>query len=178
MKKISLILVVAGIVLAIQPVNAQTTDTSKNHIQIKKKVKTGVNGRKVTKIKIEGKGSPGAISDAATGAVTGNSPAPVVVTPAPVVAPTPPNPTVVIVRPEPEERPTQAPSTVTTITETKPAPVVTTSSTSTRKTTTATHVVHSANVNRPATHVYKKVYKKPAVASSTQTTTTTTIKKN
>lgn len=174
MKKISLILVMAGMVWAIQPAHAQTIDSSKNRIEVKKKVKTGVNGRKVTKVKMEGTGTQGAISGAADGTVTGKLPAPAVVTPPPA----PVTPTVVVVTPEPE-KPVSPTTEVTTTTETKPAPVVPESTTSTRQTTTSTHVVHSANVNKGATHVYHKVYKKkPAAASSTKTTTTTTVKKS
>ncbi|MDB4903672.1 MAG: hypothetical protein JWQ63_2953 [Mucilaginibacter sp.] len=173
MKKISLMLAMAGMVWAIQPAHAQTIDSSKNRIEVKKKVKTGVNGRKVTKIKMEGTGTQGAISGAADGTVTGKLPAPVVVTPPPA----PVAPTVVLVTPEPE-KPVLPTTEVTTTTETKPAPVAPASSTSTTQTTTSTHVVHSANANKGATHVYHKVYKKkPTVVSGTKTTTTTTTVK-
>jgi hypothetical protein len=58
-------LLIAGIVWTVQSANAQNNDTTKNHIEIKKKVKTGVNGRKVTKIKIEG-------NNGKAGTATGN----------------------------------------------------------------------------------------------------------
>jgi hypothetical protein len=176
MKKISLILVMAGMVWAIQPAHAQTIDSSKNRIEVKKKVKTGVNGRKVTKIKMEGTGTQGAISGAADGTVTGKLPAPVTVTPPPAPAP----PTVVVVTPpSPDIKPAPPTTDVTTTTtETKPVPVAPTSSTSTSQTTTSTHVVHSANVNKGSTHVYHKVYKKKPAAAVSTTTTTTTVKKN
>jgi hypothetical protein len=173
MKKISLILVMAGMVWAIQPAHAQTIDSSKNRIEVKKKVKTGVNGRKVTKIKMEGTGTQGAISGAADGTVTGKLPAPAVVTPPPA----PVAPTVVLVTPLPE-KPVAPTTEVTTTTETKPVPVAPTSSTSTSQTTTSTHVVHSANVNKGSTHVYHKVYKKKPSAATSTTTTTTTVKKS
>jgi hypothetical protein len=173
MKKISLILVMAGMVWAIQPARAQTIDSSKNRIEVKKKVKTGVNGRKVTKIKMEGTGTQGAISGAADGTVTGKLPAPAVVTPPPAPA----APTVVLVTPQPE-KPVAPTTEVTTTTETKPAPVAPASSTSTSQTTTSTHVVRSANVNKGSTHVYHKVYKKKPAAATSTTTTTTTVKKN
>ena len=186
MKKISLILVMAGMVWALQPAHAQTTestDTSKNKIEVKKKVKTGAHGRQVTKIKMTGKGTQGSIHDAADGAVTGTIPAPVIVTPPP--PPPPPEkvntePTVIVVTPEPEKRPDPEPekkaepttTTVTTTSETKPMPVEGSISAS----RTTHHVVHSGNSGTK--HVYHHVYtKKPAVASSTKTTTTTTIKK-
>jgi hypothetical protein len=172
MKKISLMLAMASMVWAIQPAHAQTTDSSKNRIEVKKKVKTGVNGRKVTKIKMEGTGTQGAISGAADGTVTGKLPAPVVVTPPPA----PVAPTVVLVTPEPE-KPVAPTTEVTTTTETKPVPVAPARSTSTSQ-TTSTHVVHSANVNKGSTHVYHKVYKKKPVAATSTTTTTTTVKKN
>ena len=84
MKKISLILLMAGMVWTIQTARAQTsesTDTSKNRVEIKKKVKTGAHGRQVTKIKMEGKGTQATLHDPADGVVTGKLPAPVIVTP-------------------------------------------------------------------------------------------------
>jgi len=101
MKKISLILAIVGTVWGIQTVHAQTIDSAKNRIEVKKKVKTGAHGRQVTKIKMTGKGSEGAISGAANGAVTGRQPAPA---PTPVVNPQPVNPTVVVVTPQPEKK--------------------------------------------------------------------------
>ncbi|HWZ03964.1 MAG TPA: hypothetical protein VNX40_10180, partial [Mucilaginibacter sp.] len=83
MKKISLILFVAGMIWTVQTAQAQIQDTTKNKIEVKKKVRKGAHGRTVTKIKMTGKGTPGAIDDAADGAATGHfKPAP---TPAPVV---------------------------------------------------------------------------------------------
>lgn len=168
MKKISLILLMAGMGLTTQFAHAQDNDTTKNKIEVKKKVKTGVHGRQVTKIKIEGKGTPEAINSAAASAVTGKTHV--------VVAPAPARPQVVVVNRAPESKP--ATTTVTTTTQTKP--VVTTRQTTTSATKTSTaHVVHTTRpVKRhPVRHVYRTVSRKPAVAASTNTTTTTTIKK-
>jgi hypothetical protein len=156
MKKISLILLMAGMGLTTQFVQAQDNDTTKNKIEVKKKVKTGVHGRQVTKIKIEGKGTPEAINSAAASAVTGKTH--VVVAPAPAPAP------VVVVAPAPAAKP------ATTVTTTVTKPVVTATSKKTI-TTTATHTSHTT-AKRPVYH------KKPVVAGSTKTTTTTTIKKD
>jgi hypothetical protein len=181
MKKISLILLMAGMVWAIQPAHAQTNDTTKNKIEVKKKVKTGVNGRKVTKIKMEGTGTPGTLAGAADGTVTGKLPAPavtvipppVVVTPPPVDVTPPPAPvppTVIVVTPQPDPKPAPVTTTVTTTTETKPVPAVATSSTHNIKTT--------AYDRKGVKHVYHKVYaKKPALAPAAKTTTTTTTVK-
>jgi hypothetical protein len=165
MKKISLMLVIASLGLTTQFANAQDNDTSKNKIEVKKKVKTGVHGRQVTKIKVEGKGTPEAINSAAASAVTGKTR--VVVAPTP--APTPPQVVVVNRNPDPK------PATTTVVTKTETKPVVTTRQTTTTATRTSTaHVVHKTTpVKRPVRRV---VYKKPAVAAST-TTTTTTVKK-
>lgn len=166
MKKISLILLIAGMGLTTQFVNAQDSDTTKNKIEVKKKVKVGVHGRQVTKIKVEGKGTPEAISNAAATAATGKTH--VVVAPAATPAPA----QVVVVDRRAEPKP--AATTVTTTTETKP--VVTTRQTTTSATRTSTaHVVHTNTPvkRRAVTHVYKR----PAVAASTKTTTTTTVKK-
>jgi hypothetical protein len=167
MKKISLILLMAGIGFTAQPVHAQDNDTSKNKIEVKKKIKVGAHGRQVTKIKVEGKGTPEAINSAATTAVTGKTH--VVVAPAPAVAPaaTP----VVIINQHPEPKP--AATTVTTTTETKPVIATSKTTTSSVKTSTS-HVVSKKPVT---THVYHKVYHKPDVAASSKTTTTTTVKK-
>jgi hypothetical protein len=164
MKKISLLLFMAGLVLAIQTVSAQS-DTTKNRIEIKKKVKTGAHGRKVTKIKMEGTGTAGAISGAADGAATGKLPQPAVKV---VTEPTPP-PTVVVVAPQPEVKPAAQ---VAPATETKPMPVTTTS-TSTK--TTSSNELHSVTPKR----VHKVYRKKPVAAASVKkvTTTTTTVKK-
>ncbi len=166
MKKISLMLLMASMGLTAQFVHAQDNDTSKNKIEVKKKVKTGVHGRQVTKIKVEGKGTPEAISNAAATAATGKTH--VVVAPAP--APTPAQVVVVDRRTEPKP----AATTVTTTTETKP--VITTRQTTTRATRTSTaDVVHKSTPvkHRAVTHVYKR----PTAAASTKTTTTTTVKK-
>jgi hypothetical protein len=184
MKKISLMLAMAGLAWTIQPANAQTTDTAKNKIEIKKKVKTGAHGRQVTKIKMESKGTAAAVSTAADG-VTGRVPAPapvtvtpptVTVTPPPVMVTPPPQPatpTIVVIHDDKPVAPTPTSTSVTTTT-TETQPVATT--TSTRKTTTA-HVT-SARAKKGTAHVYRRVYKKtPAAAASTKVTTTTTVKK-
>ena len=169
MKKICLILFVTSITWCIQTAGAQTQDTTNNKVEIKKKVKKGAHGRTVTKIKMEGSGTAGAISGAADGAVTGHLPEPAKQTPAP------PPPSVVIVHdtvktqaPAPAPAPTPKTTEVTTTT-TEVKPVVTTSST--------THVVaHKATGSKKPVHVYHRVYKKTPVAA-TKTTTTTTVKK-
>jgi len=181
MKRISLILFIASMFWIVQTVQAQTQeDTTKNHVEVKKKVKKGAHGRTVTKIKMTGKGTPGAIDDAADGAVTGHSkpappPAPVVITTPAPPAPEPPAPTVVVVHdtvvkpePVPVAAPAPAPTTteVTTTTETKP--VVTTTHRATR-TSSAYH---------KRVHTYHKTYHKTTTATpATKTTTTTTVKK-
>jgi hypothetical protein len=129
MKKVSLILLMAAIGVNTQIAHAQQSDTSKNKIEVKKKVKTGVNGRHVTKIKVEGKGTPESINNAAAAAATGKTQ--VVVTPAP---------TVVVA---PAAKPT---TTVTTTTQTQTKPVVTTNKKSV--VTTKTHVSHRAAATR------------------------------
>ncbi|MDR3695645.1 hypothetical protein [Mucilaginibacter sp.] len=176
MKKISLIILIAGMIWTVQTAQAQTQDTTKNSIEVKKKVKKGAHGRTVTKIKMTGTGTPDAINGAADGAVTGHlkpapAPAPIVVTPPP--APEPPAPTVVVVHdtvrtPAPVVAPVvpPAPTTteVTTTTETKPV------------VTAATH--HTTHTYHKPVHTYHKTYKKTAAAASaTKTTTTTTVKK-
>ena len=93
MKKINLLFAVAALGLTVQTTFAQSIDTSKNKVEVKKKVKVGVNGRQVTKIKMESKGTPGTVSSAVDGTVNTN---PKVATPAPTA-----NPTVVVVQPEP-----------------------------------------------------------------------------
>jgi len=158
MKNISLILALAVMVWIVQPVHAQTVDTAKNHVEVKKKVKTGVHGRSVTKIKMEGKGTPGTLSGATEGAVTGKAPTPP--PPAPAAAPAA-NPTVVVVEPQTDKKPDQS----------KPVPVQTTT-THTVSTATSTHVVHHVAT------VHHKVVKKPVASASTKTTTTTTTVKN
>lgn len=150
MKKLSLLLVLASICLAISPASAQTQDTTKNKVEIKKKTKVGVNGRRVTKIKMESKGTPEAVTGAVESAVTGNT-SQKVITPAP-----PANPTVVVLKPEPVTK---------VVTVPVKAPVTT---------TTKTTTVNRSTSVRP---VKRKVYRKP-VATSNSTTTTTTIKKD
>ena len=135
MKKISLVLAVAALGLTVQTTFAQTTDTSKNKVEVKKKVKVGVNGRQVTKIKMESKGTPGTVSSAVDGAVSTN---PKVTTPA-----QPANPTVVVVQPEPAVKATS--STVAAV----KTPVTTTRTTTT--TATSRRVSSSKVVPRKAT---------------------------
>jgi hypothetical protein len=168
MKKISLILAVAGIVLAIQPARSQSGDTTRNKIEVKKKVKVGVHGRQVTKVKMEGKGTPSAITGSVNGAVNDKQPVNVV-TPAPQ-----PRPTVVVVNRQPAPSPAPSTTTVTTTTQAKQVPVTTTRVTKTA--TNTAHVVHTTRATKP---VYRRtVYtRRPAATSSTQTTTTTTVKK-
>ena len=155
MKKISLLVVLASIGLAISPASAQSPDTTKNKVEIKKKTKVGVNGRQVTKIKMESKGTPGAVNGAVESAVTGNTKAATPATPATPAQPA--NPNVIVVHPEP----------VTKIV-TVPVKAPTTS------TRTVTTNVRTSTSKKPAT---RKTYSKP-VGASTSTTTTTTIKKD
>ena len=171
MKKISLMLITAGMVWMAQTAQAQTQDTTKNKIEVTKKSRVGSHGRKITKIRVEGSGTAGAISEAADRAITGKPrPARIIVTPAP---PAPPAQVIVVhdttrvATPVPvEQRRPVTTETSTTTTETKPVAVETTSS---------THVTHASTTHKRPTHVYHKTYKKkPAVATSTKTTTTTT----
>ncbi len=104
MKTINLFLASAVLGLMVQTTFAQTTDTAKNKVEIKKKTKVGVNGRRVTKIKMESKGTADAVTGAVDGAVTGNT-AKKVTTTQPV------NPTVVVVQPEPAVKATAATNT-------------------------------------------------------------------
>jgi len=186
MKKISLILLLAGFVWTVQTAQAQAQDTTKkiqdttkNHIDIKKKVRQGSHGRTITKIKVSGKGTPGAISDAAEGALTGHvqkpAPAPVVVTPPPP-APEPVAPTVVVVHdtvrtpaPAPVAAPAPKPTTteVTTTTETKPAVSANVST---------HHVTRTTTAHKPV-HTYHRTYKKAVATPATKTTTTTKVTK-
>jgi len=180
MKKISLILLIAGMVWTVQTAQAQTQDTTKNSIEIKKKVKKGAHGRTVTKIKMTGTGTPDAVDGAADGVATGHlkpapTPAPIVITTPAPPAPEPPAPTVVVVHdtvrtpaPAPVYIPAPAPTTteVTTTTETKP---VVTAKVATH------HVTHTASAyHRPVHKTYKKI---AATTPATKTTTTTTVKK-
>jgi len=177
MKKFSLILLMAGMIWTVQTAKAQTQDTTKNSIEVKKKVRQGAHGRTITKIKVTGTGTPDAINGAADGAVTGHpkpapTPAPVVVVTPPPPAPEPPPapaPSVVVVHdtvrtPAPVPAPTT--TQVTTTTETKP--VVTASA-------TTHHVTHTTSAYHKPVHTY---HKKPATATATKTTTTTTTVKN
>jgi len=178
MKKISLILLlVAGTVWVSQTASAQVIDSSKNKVEIRKKVKVGANGRKVTTIKMEGTGTPSAITGAADGAVTGKlpTPAPVVVTPPPAPVATPPEPVaptvIMVTTPAPPEAKHEAPSTTVVTTTTETAPVPAANATMVHKTNTSAHVVHHKGV-------YHKTYvKKATVAPATKTTTTTTTVK-
>ena len=185
MKKISLILFIAGMIWTVQTAQAQTQDTTKNKIEVKKKVRKGAHGRTITKVKVTGTGTPDAINGAADGAVTGHlkpapAPAPIVITTPPPPAPEPAPPTVVVVHdtvrtpaPAPVVVPVAppAPTTteVTTTTETKPAVAA----------NVATHhVTYTASAYHKPVHTYHKVYhKKTATTPATKTTTTTTVKK-
>ena len=129
MKKISLVLAVAALGLTVQTTFAQTTDTSKNKVEVKKKVKVGVNGRQVTKIKMESKGTPGTVSSAVDGAVSTN--------PKVTSSVQPVNPTVVVVQPQP------AVKTTATTTATVSKPVTTTRTTTV---TTSSRNVSSTKV--------------------------------
>jgi len=170
----------AGMIWTVQTAQAQTQDTTKNSVEVKKKVKKGAHGRTVTKIKMTGTGTPDAINGAADGVATGHlkpapAPAPIVITTPAPPAPEPPAPTVVVVHdtvrtpaPAPVYVPAPAPTTtteVTTTTETKPAVT----------TTVATHhVTHTGSAYRKPVH---KTYHKTTVTPATKTTTTTTVKK-
>ena len=136
MKKINLLLALAAFGLTFQTAIAQTTDTSKNKVEIKKKVKVGVNGRQVTKIKMESKGTPGTVTGAVDGAISTKPK--VITTPAPTV-----NPTVVVVQPEP------AVKTTASTTAAVSTPVTTTRTTTT--TATSRHVSSSKVVPRKRT---------------------------
>jgi len=182
MKRISLILFIAVMVWIVQAAQAQTEDTTKNHVEVKKKVKKGAHGRTVTKIRMTGKGTPDAVGDAADGAVTGHlkpapEPTPIVVTPPPP-SPEPapaPAPTVVVVHdtvrtpaPAPVAAPAPTTTEVTTTTETKPV----TASVTTRRATRVSPAYH-----KPV-HTYHRTYhKKTTTTPTTKTTTTTTVKK-
>jgi hypothetical protein len=182
MKKISLILFVAGMIWTVQTAQAQIQDTTKNKIEVKKKVRKGAHGRTITKVKMTGTGTPDAINDAAEGAVTGHSkpaqaPAPIVITTPPPPPQEPVQPTVVVVHdtvrtpaPAPVYVPVESPTKteVTTTTETKP--VVTANA-------VTHHATHTSSVYHKPVHTYHKTYKKAATAPATKTTTTTTVKK-
>ncbi len=187
MKKISLILIlfVAGMIWTTQTAQAQTQDTTKNKIEVKKKIRKGAHGRTITKIKVTGTGTPDAINGAADGAVTGRlkpapAPAPVVIVTPPPPAPEPAPPTVVVVHdtvrtpaPAPVVAPAPAPAPptteVTTITETKP--VVTAN-------VVTHHYTHTASTYHKPVHTYHKtIHKTTDSTPATKTTTTTTVKK-
>lgn len=158
MKKISLLVVLASICLAISPASAQAQDTTKNKVEIKKKTKIGANGQQETKIKMETKGTPEAVTGAVESAVTGKARAATPATPATPAQPA--SPSVIVVQSERAK-----PETVTkVVTVPVKTPVTTT------KTTTTT-------INRSIKPATRKVVKKPVTASST-TTTTTTVKKD
>ena len=129
MKKISLVLAVAALGLTVQTTFAQSIDTSKNKVEVKKKVKVGVNGRQVTKIKMESKGTPGTVSSAVDGAVSTN--------PKVTSSVQPVNPTVVVVQPQPAVKTT--PTTTATVSK----PVTTTRTTTV---TTSSRNVSSTKV--------------------------------
>lgn len=150
MKKISLLVVLASIYLAISPAKAQSPDTTKNKVEIKKKTKVGVNGRQVTKIKMETKGTPEAVTEAVESAVTGKA--------KPTTPTAPANPNVVVVEREPVTK-------VVTV----PVPVEVKKPTVTARRTTTTTV----NTRRvPKTAVKRTTTTKPIASSSTKTTTT------
>lgn len=157
MKKISLIALATAAILSAQIVRAQDNDTSKNKIEVKKKVKTGVHGRQVTKIKLEGKGTSEAINNAASTTTTGKTH---VVVAQPVAPATPP---VVVVNPQSQPKPATTTTTTTLVTK----PVQTT------RTITSTSTHASTHVSTRRHPVTKHVYHKPGVT----TTTTTTVKK-
>ena len=161
MKKFSLLVALASICLAISPANAQSLDTTKNKVEIKKKTKVGANGQQETKIKMESKGTPEAVTGAVESTVTGKAKAATPATPAtpatvtsPATPAQPASPSVIVVHPE-------------TVTKVVTVPVKT--PVTTTKTTTTT-------INRSVKPATRKVVRKPVTASST-TTTTTTVKK-
>jgi len=180
MKKISVILLIAGLIWTVQTAQAQVQDTTKNSIEVKKKVRQGAHGRTITKVKVTGTGTPDAINGAADGAVTGHlRPAP---TPAPIVITTPappaPEPTVVVLH---DTVQTPAPPPVIIETPAHKSTEVTTTTTETKPVTanvTTHHVVYKSAYHRP-THIYHMVYKKTTATTTpaTKTTTTTTVKK-
>jgi hypothetical protein len=172
MKKISLLVVLASIGLAISTASAQTLDTTKNKVEIKKKTTVGANGKQETKIKMETKGTPEAVTGAVESAVTGRARAATPATPAtPATATTPAipatpaqpaQPSVIVVQPERAKAETV--TKVVTVPVPVKAPVTTT-----KTTTTTTRAVKPATRKTTTT-------RKPVAATST-TTTTTTVKK-
>lgn len=177
MKKVTLVLFAACLIWTVQTVKAQTPDTTKNNIEVKKKVKQGVHGRTVTKVKMTGKGTPDALKEPANGTATGHLAPKPAVEPV-VVTPPPASPAVVVVHDTvhqnapaaaPAPRPRTTTTQVTTTTETRP--VVT-------KTTTTHHVVATKKTYHKPVHSYHKTYSKTAVGTpTTKTVTTTTVKK-
>ncbi len=133
MKTINLFLASAVLGLMVQTTFAQTTDTAKNKVEIKKKTKIGVNGRQVAKIKMESKGTPEAVTGAVEGAIPGSTPKKVVTQVQPA------SPTVVVVQPEPAVKATAT----TTAAVSKPV-------TTTRTTTTTTNYRH-VSTSKPVT---------------------------
>jgi hypothetical protein len=163
MKKLSLLVVLASIGLAINTASAQTPDTTKNKVEIKKKTNVDANGQVETKIKMETKGTPQAVAGAVESAVTGKARAATPATPAtpatattPAIPAQPASPSVIVVQSERAK-----PETVTkVVTVPVKTPVTTT------KTVTT--------VSRAVKPAARKTTKKPVTAS---TTTTTTVKK-
>lgn len=174
MKKVTLVLLTACLIWIVQTVKAQTPDTTKNNIEVKKKVKQGVHGRTVTKVKMTGKGTPDAIKQPANGTATGHLAPPPKPAVEPVVVTSPPaTPAVVVVHDTVHQNaPAPAPKTtttrVTTTTETRPV----------TKTVTTHHVVATKKTYHKPVHTYHKTYSKTAVgAPTTKTVTTTTVQK-
>ncbi|MFD0752052.1 hypothetical protein ACFQZS_17995 [Mucilaginibacter calamicampi] len=180
MKKLSLFLITAGLVWTVQTVDAQSVDTTKNKVEVKKKVREKADGTTVTKVKMTGKGTPTAIKDPASNATSSPSEAkpaaPAVVTPAPAVVVvrdtvhntvSVPVPVPVIVRDT--VRPKTTTTEVTTTTETRP--VV--------KTTATTRVSATKKPYRKPATTARKTTTKTALAAPVAkvTTTTTTVKK-
>ncbi|PTQ92709.1 hypothetical protein C8P68_11186 [Mucilaginibacter yixingensis] len=174
MKKVTLVLLTACLIWTVQTVKAQTPDTTKNNIEVKKKVKQGVHGRTVTKVKMTGKGTPEALKESANGTATGHLAPPKPAVEPVVVTPPPATPAVVVVHDTVHQTaPAPAPKTTTTrvTTTTETRPVVT-------KTTTTHHVVATKKTYHKPVHTYHKTYSKTAVgAPTTKTVTTTTVQK-
>jgi hypothetical protein len=177
MKRISLILFIASMIWIVQTAQAQTSDTTKNHVEVKKKVRKGAHGRTITKIKMTGKGTPGAIDGAADGAVTGHlqpSPAPPPLVVHDTVHTEAPPPTVVVLHDTvrtiaPVVTPAPTTTEVTTTTETKPAVAAT---------VTTRRATRISPAYRKPVHTHHKIYHKTTSATpATKTTTTTTVKK-
>ncbi len=160
MKKLSLLVVLASIGLALNTAGAQSLDTTKNKVEIKKKTKVNKDGQVETKIKMESKGTPEAVTGAVESAVTGRARAATPATPATATTSATPaqpaSPSVVVVEREP-------------VTKVVPVPVeVQKPTVTTRRTTTTT--VNTKRV--PKTAVKRTSTAKPIASSSTTTTTT------